>query len=48
VKVDLSQLIQKIYISPFSEKSYKQDVVQMLAKNGLSSVLIRDSEIQDQ
>jgi len=48
VKVDLPILINEIYISPFADESYKNEVKLKLSREGLSGIAVKDSEIRDQ
>lgn len=47
VKVNLNRLMHQVYISPFSDESYKNHVVSMLNNSGHPSVKVRESEILD-
>lgn len=48
VRVDLDELIDEIYISPFSTDSYKIQVKELVSKSTLSNYKIKESEIRDQ
>jgi hypothetical protein len=47
VKVDLSALIQKVYISPFATESMRNEVNALLLSANLPTECIRESEIRD-
>jgi len=48
VKVDLPVLVNEVYISPFADESFKNDIQRKLSANGLSNIIIKNSEIRDQ
>ncbi len=45
--VDLSQLVQKVYLSPFCKTGLRQEVEALLATRAISGLCIRESEIRD-
>lgn len=48
VRVDIVELIQEVYISPFSTKEYREEITGLLKKNRLLNIAIKESEIRDQ
>ncbi len=48
VEIDVSSLISEIYLSPFSDKEYRDEISDLLVQRGLSRKLIKESEIRDQ
>jgi hypothetical protein len=48
VKVDIGELIHEVYISPFATEEYRQEINDLLNKNRLQGIKIRESEIRDQ
>lgn len=48
VKVDIGELIHEVYISPFATEEYRQEINDLLNKNKLQGIKIRESEIRDQ
>ena len=48
VRIDIGELIHEIYISPFSTKEYRHEIHNLLNKNKLSGVVLKESEIRDQ
>ena len=47
VRIDLPQLIQQVYVSPFADPGYAELVSQRLYEAGLNPLLLRQSEIRD-
>lgn len=47
VNVDLAELVQSIYISPFADSDYPDMVMQVIDGTALGEVDIRESEIRD-
>jgi len=47
VKIDVNELIQEVYISPFASQGYIDEVKKLLKKYGYSKALIKKSEILD-
>jgi len=45
--VDLLQLVQKVYLSPFSRPRLREEVETLLASRAISGLCIRESEIRD-
>jgi len=48
VRVNVGELINEIYISPFSTKAYRNEIKDLLKKSSLSGIVIKESEIRDQ
>lgn len=47
VRIDLPLLIQQVYVSPFADPGYAEQVSQRLHEAGLNPLLLRQSEIRD-
>lgn len=48
VRVDIGELIHEVYISPFSTNEYRQEIKNLLKKNRLLNIAVKESEIRDQ
>ena len=47
MQTDLPRLIQQVYISPFADPGYAEQVSQQLHEAGLNPLQLRQSEIRD-
>lgn len=48
VKVEPSQLVQELYISPFADDGYTQKIHELVKNSNLKNVVLKKSEILDQ